>query len=37
MPEYDALRIISKKLDEDRERADITALLREMQDVVDAL
>ena len=35
LPEYDALRIISKKLDEDRERADITALLRELQTVVD--
>ncbi|AII53819.1 type I restriction endonuclease subunit R [Hymenobacter sp. APR13] len=35
LTEYDALRIISKKLDEDRERADITALLREMQNVVD--
>jgi type I restriction enzyme R subunit len=36
LAEYDALRIISKKLDEDREKADITALLRAMQDVVDA-
>jgi type I restriction enzyme R subunit len=35
LTEYDALRIISKKLDEDREKADITALLRAMQDVVD--
>lgn len=36
LAEYDALRIIGKKLDEDREKADITALLREMQGVVDA-
>lgn len=36
LTEYDALRIISKKLDEDRDKADITALLRQMQSVVDS-